>query len=127
MKLRKAALALTLTAAALSLSLMFWAGRKNPSLVLMALFTGWVLSPYVALVWAEARSQRWPAAARLRLYAVMCAVSAGCVAFYVRDALLPPRKAAFIYLMAPLAAWVVIGVSLMLAVRMSRRAAGSGL
>lgn len=67
--------------------------------VLMALFAGWVLLPYVAM----------GLVARLRALALVIAPVS--LAIYARVAFGPPRpQPAFWFLMAPLGAWIAIGV-----------------
>jgi protein-S-isoprenylcysteine O-methyltransferase Ste14 len=43
------ALLLVMAGATVSIALMIRAGHRNPSRLLLALFTGWVLSPFVLL------------------------------------------------------------------------------
>ena len=49
--LRNAARVALMAGAAGSLALMFYAGRRQPSAILIALFTGWVASPFMGLLW----------------------------------------------------------------------------
>ena len=64
--LRALALIAILAGAAESASLLFAAGQNSPRLLLV-LFTIWVLSPFVALLWATLVSTRWPVATRVAL------------------------------------------------------------
>ena len=73
--LRAAAQATTVAARVGSVALVWWVGRGNPSLFLLALFTLWVLSPFVALVIAD-RSHR-SASSRATLHCLMLIVGLG--------------------------------------------------
>ena len=74
-----------------SLGLMFYAGRRQSSWILMALFTGWVLGPYAGLLVADRTSGRWSSVARVALYGVMLTSTIGSVAIYAFVTLGPPR------------------------------------
>jgi hypothetical protein len=112
--------ALLLLAVAASLVLMYRAGHRNPSVVLMLMFTVWVSSPFVALDVVTRFARNWPQRRQtpLRLTAILVAI--GSVCLYGIDAVTPlSPKAAFLYLVVPLASWVAIVVAL--AVAKSRR------
>lgn len=85
-----------------SIGFMLYAGRHNHSVILLALFTGWVLAPFVALLWANTRAM---------LRGVTVAVALGSLAVYGYDAWRPPAKAAAAFLMVPLASWVAIAIA----------------
>ena len=87
------------------------AGARQPSIVLILLFTGWVLSPFLALALANVRSAHWQPATRAAVYGAMLGVSFISLAVYTLQALLPGLKAGFIYLVVPGACWVLIGLS----------------
>jgi hypothetical protein len=89
-----------------SLVFMYQVGHRNPSVVLLLLFTVWVLSPFVALLVGAFVSASWAAPSRAALHGVMIAVSVVSPAVYGVVALGPPRpKPAFAFLVVPLAAW----------------------
>ena len=125
--LRVAALIAALAGTVGSLGLTLHAGRHNSSRILVALFAVWVLSPFVALVWANVVSARWAVLTRATLYTVTLLLTLGALAIYGEVALGPPRpKPAFIFLVVPLASWLLIAgviplVTLLLG-RLSRRA-----
>ncbi|HEY1985668.1 MAG TPA: hypothetical protein VGG85_09680 [Terracidiphilus sp.] len=97
------------------------AGHRNKSLLLIALFVVWVLSPFVALVWSQTISRRWVHALRVWLICLTMAVALGSLAIYGRITLGPPRpQAAAPFLFVPAISWVFIGITLMWA----RRPAG---
>lgn len=88
---------------------MLRAGRHNPSLVLLALFTGWVLSPFIGLVAAR----RWSLIPRPALNTAMMFVASASVVIYGYVSLGPPRnKIAAVFLMVPLASWALIGIAI---------------
>ena len=105
---------ITVLGAAACWALMLYAGRHNRSLILVVLFTVWVLSPFLAL---------WLLDARL---AVAGAISIVSVAIYARIAFAPPHTTpAFAFLAVPLATWILLGIARgagWLTTRKSRRA-----
>jgi hypothetical protein len=111
-----------------SLLFMYRVGHRNPSFVLMLLFTVWVLSPFVALLVSAMVSARWTAPSRAALYGVMFAVSVLSPLTYGVVALGPPRpRPAFAFLAVPLASWC-LGASALAVVavikgRLARRGA----
>jgi hypothetical protein len=96
----------------------------------MALFTIWVLSPFVALVLAEVVAKRWSVLARATLHGVMLIVTLGSLAIYGSVALGPPRpKPAFMFLVVPLVSWllgaIAVGIAAIVSGRLSRGGAGA--
>ena len=110
--LRTAARAALLIGAAGSLALMLRAGSRQRSLLLIVLFTGWVLSPFVALALASLRAPRWPPRLRTALHAAAIGVSALCLSIYTMHAVRGVMKAGFVYLVVPAGAWLLIAVAL---------------
>jgi hypothetical protein len=100
--------------------LMMRAGARQPSILLILLFTGWVLSPFVALALANVRSPNWQPITRTALYGVMLGVSFISLSVYALHALIPGMKAGFIYLIVPAACWVLIAMALTTAAVLSR-------
>jgi hypothetical protein len=89
-----------------SLAFMYRVGHRNPSFVLMLLFTVWVLSPFVALLVGAIASAGWAVRSRAALHGVMLAVSFLSPVAYGIVALGPPRpRPAFVFLVVPLASW----------------------
>jgi hypothetical protein len=108
---RTAALIAALVGAVGSLALMLIAGRRNPSRLLIVLFAAWVLSPFVMLVIAHARSKQWSDRLRAALYVVMLVVTLYSLAIYATVALSPPRpQGAFVFVVVPPASWLLISV-----------------
>ncbi len=125
--LRAAALIAVLAGAAGSVGLMLIAGHRNPSLLLIVLFALWVLSPFMALVWAHVVSRRWPVLTQAALYVVMLVITLGNLAIYGALAFGPLRaKTGFVFLAVPAASWlliaVVIAIAALISGRLSRRA-----
>jgi hypothetical protein len=100
---------------------MFRVGGQQQSLILIGLFTGWVLSPFVALVAADVVLKRRTALVRVTLCALMLIVTATSVAVYGNVALGPPRpQPAAMFLMVPLGSWLLATVALAIALAVSR-------
>ncbi|SRR6266481_2275270 len=117
--LRAVALVAVVAGAAGSLALMLYVGRRNPSRMLLLLFTLWVLSPFVGLALAAGRAQRWSVATRGTVHLVTLIVAVGSLAIYGAVAFGPPRRTpAFAFLVVPLGSWVLIAATVgMAAVR----------
>jgi hypothetical protein len=103
----------TTTAAALGgLVAMFIIGRHQRSILLIVLFTLWVLSPLVALVLINARAKSWaPAACTTIQYATLL-ISLGALARYAWVVMWPLKaQPASTFLIVPLVSWIAIGVA----------------
>jgi hypothetical protein len=107
--------------AAGSLALMMYAGRHNPSIPLIVLFTCWVASPFAALAIADRWVTRRAPVVRAAFYGVMFAVSIGSLLVYAFDALRPRPQAAFFYVIVPPSCWIVGGAVLAIVALLSRR------
>ncbi len=107
--------------AAGSLGLMLHAGRHNNSSLLVILFTGWVLSPFIALMAANTVYSRWVVSARMTLYILMLFLAAGSLVGY--SGVLSPKgtKTAFVFLAVPLVSWLLIVIIIPIAASCSRR------
>lgn len=109
--LRAAALIAAVAGAAGSLGLMFRAGHRQKSIVLMGLFTTWVLSPFVGILWATMVSKRRSVVTRATLHIASLILTLGSLAIYANDVLRPSRlKPAFVFLMVPLGSWVLLAL-----------------
>jgi len=97
--------------AAGSVLLMMRAGARQRSIVLVLLFTGWVLSPFLALALANVRAAAWQPVTRTALYGAMLGVSFISLSVYTLHALIPGMKSGFIYLVVPGACWVLIAMA----------------
>jgi hypothetical protein len=101
--------------AAVSVVFTLYAGRRNSSVLLIALFIVWVASPFGGLAWMERATPRpgFPWFALL--------ISAASPVLYGYIALGPPRKhTAFTFLILPLASWLLIAVTAALGKRATR-------
>ena len=107
-RLRTAGLIAVRIGAVLSTGITLYAGRRNPSRLLIGLFVIWVLLPFVAMLWADIASRGWPVGLRATFYGVMLLITAGSVGIYGNAVLNPPEKGAFVFLTVPLASWVLI-------------------
>lgn len=104
----RAARAVLALSATVSLALMFYMGRRQQSVVLIVLFTGWVASPFVALAVVDAWASPWPAAARRVVRRVMLMAGLGSLAVYGLNAVAPfSARPAAIFLIVPAATWVL--------------------
>ena len=98
MAMRAAAWTVLIAGASGSAALVLYTGRRNPSLLLVAMFVLWVLAPFAGVAWA---SLRWPAL-RTTLDVEMIAVSACSLAVYGAVAFGPPRsQPASFFLLTP--------------------------
>ncbi|MEO8482252.1 MAG: hypothetical protein ABI634_08590 [Acidobacteriota bacterium] len=108
--------------AVVSLALMYRAGHRNPSVLLMAMFAIWVAAPFAAMGFAGRAVRRWPSQSQTWVDRATLAVVLGSVGTYVVDAATPiSPKAAFIYLVVPLVSWIVLAIVGAVALSKSRR------
>jgi hypothetical protein len=120
-KLRPAAQVTTLAAGVGSVALVWWVGRGNPSLLLMALFTLWVLSPFVALIIADRLWHRL-ALSRATLLCLMLIVDIASVSAYLDVATRPPRTTpASVFVIIPLVSWGMITIVVSVSAFISHR------
>jgi hypothetical protein len=125
--LRATGLIAVLAGAVGSVGLTLLAGRHNSSHLLRVLFALWVLSPFVALVFANAVSKRWSVLTRATLYSLMLVLSLASLAIYGYVALGPPRaKTAFVFVVIPPASWLLIAIAVPIAALMSGRLSRRG-
>jgi hypothetical protein len=120
--LRTAALIALPAGAAGSIDFMLRAGHRNPSRVPLILFAIWVLSPFVALLFAIIVSKDWSVLTRAMLYGVVLVLTVTSLAIYVDVALGPPRtKTAFVFVVVPPASWLLIAITISIGALNSRR------
>ena len=72
-----------------SLALMLYGFRRNPSVILLALFVIWVSSPFVAMLLTTVLAKRWTTFPHAILYVVMLIVSLGSLALYATHVVRP--------------------------------------
>ena len=109
---RALALFVVVAGAAGSIGLMLLAGSRQRSPVLIGLFTGWVLSPFVAVAWAGIVSRGWPSFTRTTLYCLMLLMTFVSLGMYDGILPMPPgSKPAAVFLMVPLGSWLLIAIA----------------
>lgn len=82
-------------------------------ILLLVMFTGWVLSPFLAMLAADRISTRWAAPTRSMLHRLMLFVPLASLAIYGYVALSPPRpKPAATFLLVPLGSWLLLAITL---------------
>jgi hypothetical protein len=124
--LRTVALIAMVAGAGGSLGLMLRAGQRTPRLLLV-LFTIWVLSPFVALLWANMVSKCWSDLTRATLYCVTPVITLGSLAIYSELVVVRPHGSAnaFLFVIVPPASWVfmtlVVLTAALISGRLSRR------
>lgn len=103
-----------------SVGLMLRADQSTPRFLLVVFFI-WVLSPFVALAWANVVSKRWPVLIRAALYAATIVVTLGSLAY--GKLVLPPAGSsrAFVFVAVPPASWLLMTIVVSMAALISRR------
>lgn len=120
--LRTVASIAVLAGAVISVGFLVRATGRNPSQLLVVLMAIWVVSPFVALLWANLVSKPWSAPVRVSLYGVMLLVSLASLTIYSADALWPrSSQAAFVFIAVPPASWLLSAIAVSLAAFTSRR------
>jgi peptidoglycan/LPS O-acetylase OafA/YrhL len=121
-RLRSAALIAVLVGAAGSVGLVLREGQRSPRFLLV-LFVLWVVSPFVGVVLAEVVSKRWPVLGRAPLHGVSLGFTVGSLGIYgaVVLGLFRARPAA-VFLLVPLACWVLIAIALVFGGRVEEKA-----
>ena len=94
--------------AATSMARMLYVGRKNESIILLLMFVGWVLAPFIGWLLVDRRSKSWSERNRLRLYILMIVVTIMSVVIY--SGVINPinMKPAFVFLVVPCVTLIVI-------------------
>jgi hypothetical protein len=113
--LRTLAVLVVVVGAVVSLGLVLHAGSKNPSILLIALFVIWVLSPFGALLLANLVSKRLPFLTRVTHYILMLVITFGSLAGYSGILDPPGVKPAFKFLIVPLLSWIIIVIAYLIA------------
>ena len=125
--LRSTGLIAAAAGAAGSIAFMLYAGRRNPSRLLVLLFAIWVLSPFAALLSIDAISKRWSPVTRSAVYGLMWLLAVVSPAAYGYIAVGPPRpQAAFMFVVLPPLSWLVGAAVLAMAAFISSRRAHPG-
>ena len=125
--LRAVALIAVVAGAVGSVGLMLRAGQRTPRLLLV-LFVIWLLSPFVALAWANLVSKRWSLLTRAALYCVTLVVALGSLAIYGELVVLrrPGSANAFLWVIVPPGSWLLMAIVVPIAALISRRLSHRG-
>lgn len=118
---RTTALTISLVGTIGSLFFMFKVGNHQKSILLLGLFTAWVLSPFAGLFVVDRFSKQWSDKIHSLLYWTMIILSVISIAVY--SGLLTPYKTkpAFNFLVIPFLSWLVILSILFIARQFSRK------
>ncbi len=108
-------LVIVLVGVVASLVLVLYNGRNNKSVILNALFVGWVLSPFIALLLTHKVSKRWTDFARKKLYYLMLVITIFSLLGYSGVLIPAGTKTTFVFLVVPLISWVLIAVLILIA------------
>lgn len=119
--LRTLAVIAVLVGAVGSLVRVLYVGRQNNSFFLIALFVGWVLSPFVAMLAGNVIAKRWSASARVTLYYLMLFIPLGSLVVYSGVLSPPGTKGAFVFLVVPLVSWLLMGIAILVNFVRSRK------
>lgn len=107
--------------AVVALFSMFTIGHRQRSVLLIVLFLGWVLSPYVVLGVLTVRARHWNPSARATVRFAALLISVAALVRYAWVVIRPlTARPASTFLIVPLVSWVAIGVATVVAVRSSR-------
>jgi len=117
--LRAMALILISIGAVGSLGFMLNAGHNQKSIILITLFTFWVLSPFIGLLIAYKISKRWKVLTRVTLYWMILVITLGSLISYSGAFSRLGAKPAFIFLVVPLISWLLIMTVIPIVIRLS--------
>ena len=107
-----------------SVAYLLQAGSRNSSLILLVvLFSLWVLSPFIALVWAILRAERFTETVRSTLYGLTIVIALASLAIYGRVIDLKPDDSpnTFLFVAVPPVSWVCIVIVMSIAALKSRK------
>jgi hypothetical protein len=97
---------------------MLYAGRHQRSLILLLLFAGWTVSPFLAAAFACVISKRRPGAARAALSIVTLILTLGSLVVYAATAFgYTSAKVGFVFLVGPFLSWVLLAIVAAIALR----------
>lgn len=94
--------------ASASVGLMWATGRRNPSVLLLAMFAVWVVMPYAAILAVEQRLDSKAASARTALTSAALLVMFSSIGVYGFAFVAPPAKPAAPFLMLPIVQLLVV-------------------
>jgi hypothetical protein len=102
---------------------LFFRAADHPPPILVAGFIVWLISPFVLLALAEARSSRWTVQTQAALHGVTLVIAAASLAIYSSVIRITPAtapRAAPFVVTAPVS-WLFIAIAVSLAALASRR------
>jgi hypothetical protein len=115
--MRPAALTALAAGAAASVGFTLFAGR-HAGWPLELIMSGWVIAPFLAVLWANVLAKRWPLRTQSMVHWFALALAAGSVAVYIFDAVRPPRpQAAFLFVVTPMVSWAAIAIAAVIVAR----------
>ncbi len=107
-QLRPWILGLSAAGALGSLDLTILAGKNNSSILLMTLFCGWVLSPFVALFVGVWRTKSLNNRTQFYLASLVLVITALSLTGYAGLFDRPGMKHAFVFLIIPIICWLLL-------------------
>ena len=117
--LRALALVAVVIGAVGAVYFMLRVAHNQRSILLLVLFFGWDVAPFVALAWAIL-SPRWLPAGRVMVYITALVITVVSLVVYDRVAFGPPiAQPASRFLMVPVLSWILIAATVFLAARAS--------
>jgi hypothetical protein len=118
----------TIVSAVGSVALLLYMGRRNKSIVLMVLFSIWVLAPFVGSLLLNALiEKRGSAIARTALHVAMLVLAVASLALYADTVLRPPvAQPVFRFVLLPVVSSVLIIIVVVTAAFVSRLIRGRG-
>ena len=119
--LRTVALTAVAAGAIGSLYCMFNAARNQNSILLIALFTAWVLSPFAGIIFTNKIFNPRAGYARTSLYWLMIILTIVSLVGYSGAFNTPKTKNAFVFLVIPFFSWLLITISILIARKFSRK------
>jgi len=115
--LRITALTILLFGTIGSLYFMFKTGSNQKSIVLLGLFTTWVISPFVGLILAKGLAKHWTKNTNLWLFITMLVMTVVSLTVYSGLLTNSQTKPAVNFLVVPFLSWLVILIVLFIAKR----------
>ena len=122
---RVIALAVWAIGAGVSVNLTLYAGHNNKSVLLVAFFVVWVLSPFAAMLAAHVFLRRRPPVVRVTVYCLMLTITLVSILAYSNTLNPFAKKPAAVFLIVPLLLWVLTLVAIPATLSRSRRNASN--
>lgn len=123
--LRSTAIMVALLGIIGSLYFMFNAGSNQKSILLLGIFTVWVLSPFIGLFLVTKISNRFAVANNSSFYWLMIILTIGSLVAYSGTLSPPATKPAFMFLIIPFVSWLFIATVYLIAKRKSNKSNNS--